>query len=78
VVRILDFSETILPLALLRVRQFRSHSNEPLLSGDFRADLEAPSLTAAERSTSIERLLYARRIQTATGRAPSAFESRDH
>ncbi len=62
--RSLDFSRTILPLALLRVRQFQSHSNEPLLFGDFRADLEAPTLTAAERSTSIERLLHARRIQT--------------
>jgi hypothetical protein len=50
---------------LLRVRQLQARSAEPLLFPDFAADLEQPMLSASERSTSIERLLHARRARAA-------------
>ena len=59
--RLIDLSRQPIPLRLLRVRQLRSHSTEPLLEGDFVPDLEYPSLSECERFASTERLLYARR-----------------
>jgi hypothetical protein len=59
---VMDLSQS-LPLRLLRVRQLQARSVEPLLFSDFAADLEHPMLSPAERSTSIERLLHARRAR---------------
>ncbi len=56
-----DLSESLLPLRLLRVRQLQAKVTEPLLFSTFSADLEQPTLSPSERSTSIERLLHARR-----------------
>jgi hypothetical protein len=57
-----DLSRQPLPLRLLRVQQLREHTVEPLLLAEFAPDLEGPMLTAAQRDTSTERLLLARRV----------------
>ena len=57
-----DLSRQPLPLRLLRVQQLREHTVEPLLLSDFAPDLEGPMLTSAQRDTSTERLLLARRV----------------